>query len=116
MKLSMNWPYPILSVLCSNFHVFMLRRYTPDESHVISYDSVELGSNLTYEEKPMAILDRRIRQFRIKEIASVKVQWRHQRIEEATWKIESDMYRRYPRLLEVLGTFPFLMFDDEHDF
>ena len=52
----------------------MLRKYIPDESHVISLDSVELGQDLTFEEEPIAILDRQIRKLRTKEIASVKVQ------------------------------------------
>ena len=49
---------PILSVVHPVFHVSMLRKYIPDESHVISLDSVELGQDMTYEEEPIAILDR----------------------------------------------------------
>ena len=55
-------------------HVSMIRKYIPDESHVLSLDSVELGPYLTFEEDPIAILDRKIRKLRTKEIASVKVQ------------------------------------------
>ncbi|XP_069147104.1 uncharacterized protein [Solanum lycopersicum] len=69
----------------------MLRKYIPDESHVISLDSVELGPDFTYEEETIAILDRQIRKLRTKEIASVKVQWKHRSVREATWEIESDM-------------------------
>ena len=46
----------------------MLRKYIPDESHVISLDSVELGPDLTYEEEPITILDRQIRKLRTKEL------------------------------------------------
>ncbi|XP_019224223.1 PREDICTED: uncharacterized protein LOC109205913 [Nicotiana attenuata] len=35
-----------------------------------------------------------------KEIASVKVLWRNQKIEEATWEAEEDMKSRYPHLFE----------------
>ncbi|XP_015060516.1 uncharacterized protein LOC107006483 [Solanum pennellii] len=65
------------------FHVSMLRKYISDESHVLSLDSVELGPDLTFEEEPIAILDRQVRKLRTKEIASVKVQWEHQSVGEA---------------------------------
>ncbi|XP_069151917.1 uncharacterized protein [Solanum lycopersicum] len=65
---------PSLSAVHPVFHVSMLRKYIPDESHVLSLDSVELGQDFTFEEEPIAILDRQIRKLRTKEIASVKVQ------------------------------------------
>ena len=107
---------PSLSAVHPVFHVSMLRKYIPDESHVLSLDSVELGPNLTFEEEPIAILDRKIRKRRTKEIASVKVQRKHQSAGEATWETESDMRARYPQLFESSGTFFYFMFEDEHDF
>ncbi|XP_055822088.1 uncharacterized protein LOC129890587 [Solanum dulcamara] len=77
--------------------------YNNNESHVISHDSVELSPNLAYEEEPVAILGRLVRKLRTKEIASVKVQWRHQSIGEATWELESNMRARYPHLFETPG-------------
>ena len=77
---------PSLSAVHPVFHALMLRKYIPDESHVISLDSVELGPDLTYEEEPIAILDRQIRKFRTKELVSVKVQWKHRSVREATWR------------------------------
>ena len=64
---------PSLSAVHPVFHAFMLRKYIPDESHVISLDSVELGPDYTFEEEPIAILDRQVRKYRTKNIASVKV-------------------------------------------
>ncbi|XP_049393883.1 uncharacterized protein LOC125858209 [Solanum stenotomum] len=52
--------------------------------------------NLTFEEEPVTILDRQIRKLRSKEISSVKVQWKHRLVEEATWETESDMRSKYP--------------------
>ena len=49
---------PSLSAVHPVFHVSMLRKYISDESHVISLDSMELGLDMTYEEEPIAILDR----------------------------------------------------------
>ncbi|XP_069145618.1 uncharacterized protein [Solanum lycopersicum] len=40
--------------------------------------------DLTFEEERIAILDRQVRKFRTKEIASVKVQWKHQSVGENT--------------------------------
>ena len=68
---------PSLLAVNPVFHVSTLRKYIPDESHVLSLDSVELGPNLTFEEEPIAILNRHVRKLRTKEIASVKVQWKH---------------------------------------
>ena len=48
--------------------------------------SVLLDENLTYEEEPVAILDRQIRELRSREIASIKVQWKNRPVEEATWE------------------------------
>ncbi|WMV32712.1 hypothetical protein MTR67_026097, partial [Solanum verrucosum] len=69
-------------------------------AHVIQWDSVLLDQNLTFEEEPTTILDRQIRKLRSKEIASVKVQWKHRPVEEATWQIELDIRSRYPQLFE----------------
>ena len=94
----------------------MLRKYIPDESHVLSLDSVELGPDLTFEEEPIDIMDRQVRKLRTKELVSVKVQWKHRSVREATWETQSDMRAKYPQLSEASGTFFHLMFEDEHDF
>ncbi|XP_069149629.1 uncharacterized protein [Solanum lycopersicum] len=47
--------------------------YIPDESHVISLDSVELGPELTFEEELIAIFDSQVQNLRTKKVASVKV-------------------------------------------
>ena len=107
---------PSLSGVHPVFHVSMLWKYIPDESIVISLDSIELGPDVTYEEEPIAILDRQIRKLRTKELVSMKVQWKHRSVREATWETESDMRARYPQLFEASGTFFYFMFEDEHDF
>ncbi|XP_069152051.1 uncharacterized protein [Solanum lycopersicum] len=96
---------PSLSAFHPVFHVTMLRKYVPDEYHVLSLDSVELGPDLTFEEEPVAILDKQVRKLSTKDIASVKVQWKHQSAGEPTWETESDMRARYPQLFEASGIF-----------
>ncbi|XP_070039923.1 uncharacterized protein [Nicotiana tomentosiformis] len=39
----------------------------------------------------VAILERQVRKMRSKDIASVKVQWRGQPVEEATWETEREL-------------------------
>ncbi|KAK4721250.1 hypothetical protein R3W88_011483 [Solanum pinnatisectum] len=65
---------PSLSTIHHIFLVSMLRKYIPDESHVLSLNSVEMGVDLTFEEDRIAILDRHVRKLRTKEIASVKIE------------------------------------------
>ena len=104
---------PNLSVVHHVFHVSMLKRYRYDNSHVIQWDSVALDQDLSYEEEPVAILDRQTRKLRSKRIDSVKVQWSHRPVEEATWEVESDMRRRYLHLFDPPGTSLYFSFEDE---
>ena len=70
------------------FHVSMLRKYIPDPSHILIEQPVEIQENLTYEEEPVQILDRREQVLRNKTISLVKVLWRSHTVEEATWERE----------------------------
>ena len=86
------------------FHVSMLKRYHGDGNYIIRWDSVLLDENLSYEEEPVAILDREVRKLRSRDIASIKVQWKNRPVEEATWEKEADMRENYPHLLTDSGT------------
>jgi len=57
------------------FHVSQLRKYVPDPNHVIEPEPIKLAEDLTYEEHPIQILDRRVKQLRNKSIPLVKVLW-----------------------------------------
>lgn len=50
-----------------------------------------LDKDLQYEEELIAVIDRYVRKSRAKEIKSVKVKWKHHRVEECTWKTEKDI-------------------------
>ena len=67
-----------------SFNVSMLRRYRSDPSHVVSSKTIEIRPNLMYEEEPVEILTREVRELRNKRIPLVKVLWRNHKIEEAT--------------------------------
>ncbi|KAL5555234.1 hypothetical protein UlMin_037470 [Ulmus minor] len=89
---------PAMSGIHNVFHVSMLRKYTPDPSHVLSYDTLDLRQDLTFEELPVKILDREEKELRRKKIRLVKVLWRNHEVEEATWEREDEMRAKYPHL------------------
>ncbi|WMV30635.1 hypothetical protein MTR67_024020 [Solanum verrucosum] len=67
-----------------------------DPSLIIPTENIEIKHNLSYEEIP----DLQVLKLRTKEVASVKVLWRNQFIEESIWEAEEDMKKRYPHLFE----------------
>ena len=89
---------PDLEKIHNVFHVSMLWRYRSNPSHVISTETIELRLDLTYEEEPVDILAREVKEFRNKKILLVKVLWRNHKTEEATWESEETMRQQYPQL------------------
>ncbi|XP_070057058.1 uncharacterized protein [Nicotiana tomentosiformis] len=69
-----------------------------DPSLIVLVKAIEVNEDLTYEEIPVAILDRQVQKLWNKEIASMKVLWRNQQVEEATWEAEEVMKRKYPHI------------------
>ncbi|XP_070040359.1 uncharacterized protein [Nicotiana tomentosiformis] len=57
--------------------------------------------HLSYEEAPIAILDRQVQRLRTKDVASVKVFWRNNNVEEISWESEEEMKTRYPHLFQL---------------
>ncbi|MEQ5154375.1 hypothetical protein ABN254_21370, partial [Providencia rettgeri] len=80
------------------FHVSQLKKYVHDASHVLAPETLELDEALSYEEKPVRILDSKTRETRRKAFKLVKVLWSNHGVEEATWEMEDEMRRRYPAL------------------
>ncbi|WMV28751.1 hypothetical protein MTR67_022136 [Solanum verrucosum] len=89
-----------LEVVHPVFHISMLKKCIGDPSLILPTESIKIKDNLSYEEVPVQILDRQVRRLRTKNVASVKVLWRNQFVEEATWEAEEDMKKRYPFLFE----------------
>ncbi|XP_070037049.1 uncharacterized protein [Nicotiana tomentosiformis] len=71
-----------------------------EEKALSNFSLVQLDKDLTYDEDLVAILDRQVWKLRLKNIASMKVQWGGRAVEEATW--EHDMQSRYPHLFVTL--------------
>ena len=85
------------------FHISMLKKCMGDPSLIIPTEDIGIKDSLSYEEIPVQILDRQIRKLRTKEVALVKVLWRNQFVEDATWEAEEDMKKIYPHLFESGG-------------
>ena len=65
---------------------------------MLVHEPLQIDENLTYEERPIRILDRQVQELRNKRIPQVKVLWSNHNVEEATWESETDMRKRYPQL------------------
>ncbi|WMV46523.1 hypothetical protein MTR67_039908 [Solanum verrucosum] len=87
---------PKLEALHPVFHISMLKECMGDPSLIITTADIGIKESLSYEEIPVEILDCQVRKLRTKEVASVKILWRNQFVEEATWEAEEDMKKRYP--------------------
>ena len=64
----------------------------------LCWRNVGIKDSLTYE-KVLQILDHQVCKLKTKKVASVKVLWRNQFVEETTWEVE-DIKRTYPHLFE----------------
>jgi hypothetical protein len=93
----------ILSAVHNVFHVSQLKKCHPGMADTplrdtVPLEEVQLESDLTYEEKPVKILETAERFTRTKTIKFCKVQWNHHSEEEATWEREEDLKTEYPYL------------------
>ncbi|XP_019260704.1 PREDICTED: uncharacterized protein LOC109238674 [Nicotiana attenuata] len=91
---------PKMSLVHPVFHVSMLKKVDGDPPLIVSVETLEVNKELTYEEIPISIIDRQVQKQRNKEIASMKVLWRNQQVEKATWEAEEEMKKNCPHLFE----------------
>lgn len=77
-----------LSRIHDIFHVSMLRKYVLDYSHILQEKPIKVKENLTYDERPLHVLDRKEQALRTKVIPMVKILWNNHGIEEATLESE----------------------------
>ena len=82
----------------NTFHVSHLRKCLADESAYIPYKELEIDDKLNYIEKPVAILDKKVKRLRSKDINQVKIQWKNRKGSDATWESEEEMRKFYPHL------------------
>ncbi|WMV26784.1 hypothetical protein MTR67_020169 [Solanum verrucosum] len=80
------------------FHFSLVKKCVGDPASIVPLESVVVKDSLLYEDVPVEILDRQVRTLRNKEVASVKVLWKSQSVEGATWEAEAAMKSKYPYL------------------
>ncbi|XP_022866022.1 uncharacterized protein LOC111385830, partial [Olea europaea var. sylvestris] len=80
-----------LAAVHNVFHISMLRKYVHDPNHVISYQTLNVQKDLSYEDIPMMILDRKVHWLRNREVPLVKVQWQNHGPNEPTWEKEDEL-------------------------
>ena len=78
------------------FHVFMLRKYFSNLSHVLEAPLVKLRENLSFEVQLVGIVDQIMKELRNKVIPMVKVLWRSDRVKEMTWETKASIRSHYP--------------------
>ena len=89
---------PELSEVHDVFHVSQLRRCIAPPAKQADMAELELAKDLTYEEKPLRILEEMDRVTRSKTIKFYKVQWEHHTEDEATWERADFLRTAYPYL------------------
>lgn len=94
---------PALVRIHNVFYVSMLRKYVHDATHVLSYEPLQLQDDLTYEEGPSQILERKEHELRSKKIPLVKVFWRNHHTKNANWERDDELWVKYPKLFTTEG-------------
>ncbi|KAJ9546708.1 hypothetical protein OSB04_019251 [Centaurea solstitialis] len=88
----------VLGQIHDTFHVSQLRKCLADETAHVPLDDIQVDESLNYIERPVAVLERKVKKLRNKEIGIVKVQWQHRKGSEWTWEPEAEMRERHPEL------------------
>ncbi|KAJ9553199.1 hypothetical protein OSB04_017244 [Centaurea solstitialis] len=65
------------------------------------HNTFHVDEGLNYVERPVAVLERKVKKLRNKEIRIVKVQWQHRKGSEWTWEPEPKMREREKREREL---------------
>jgi len=82
------------------FHVSQLRKCLRVPEERVEVQNIKLKSNLVYEEKPLAVVDRKERLTHNQVVKLYKVLWSNHGEEDATWEIEDSLKEVYKTLFE----------------
>ena len=90
-----------LSGVHNVFHVSQLKKCHAEMANIplretVPLETIQLDNDLTYEEKPVKILEFASRVTRNKVIKFCKVQWSHHTEDEATWEREDYLHKDHP--------------------
>ena len=96
---------PSLSSVHEVFHVSMLRKYTPNPTHIVDWGELVVDVDETFEEGPVRIMDSQEHVLRGKIVRLVKVLWQYRGVEEVTWECEDTVRANNPFLFDGEGAF-----------
>ena len=88
---------PEMSAIFDVFHVSQLKRCLRIPEEAIAPTNIELQSDLTYEEKPIRVLEEMERVTQSKVIKFYKVVWNNHSEQDATWEQEDYLHEVYPK-------------------
>jgi len=91
---------PEMSTIFNVFHVSQLRKCLRVPEETIEPTNLKPQSDLTYEEKPVQLLDEKERVTRSKVIKFYKVMWNNHSEWDATWEREDYLREVYPEFYE----------------
>ncbi|WVZ81254.1 hypothetical protein U9M48_028649 [Paspalum notatum var. saurae] len=83
------------------FHVMQLKKCLRVPEEAVDTSQIQIEPDLTYEERPIKILNQKQRATRRRAINFYKVQWSNHSEEEATWEQEEYLQTKYPGLLSA---------------
>ena len=89
-----------MSAIFNVFHVSQLKRCLHIPEEAIAPTNIKLQSDLTYEEKPIRVLEEMERVTRSKVIKFYKVVWNNHNKQDATWERKDYLREVYPAFYE----------------
>ncbi|WVZ83050.1 LOW QUALITY PROTEIN: hypothetical protein U9M48_030234 [Paspalum notatum var. saurae] len=90
---------PHLAVVHDVFHVSQLKKCLRVPEEEVDTSQVQIEPDLTYEARPIKILDQKQRSTRRNTVNFYKVQWSDHSEEEATWETEEYLQNKHPGFL-----------------
>nr|GFA63180.1 putative reverse transcriptase domain-containing protein [Tanacetum cinerariifolium] len=87
-----------LSRVHNTFYVSNLKRCHADEPLAVPLDGLHFDDKLHFVEKPVKIIDRKVKRLKRSRIPLVKVRWNSKRGPEFTWEREDQFRKKYPHL------------------
>ena len=89
-----------MKAIFSVFHVSQLKKCLCVPEEAIERTSIKIQSDLTYEERPIQVLEEMERVTRSKVIKFYKVIWNNHGEQDATWEHEDYLREVYPSFYE----------------
>ncbi|WVZ88955.1 hypothetical protein U9M48_035422 [Paspalum notatum var. saurae] len=95
---------PHLAAVHDVFHVSQLKKCLRVPEEEVDTSQVQIEPDLTYEARPIKILDQKQRSTRRNTVNFYKVQWSDHSEEEATWETEEYLQTKHPGFSHPLQT------------